>query len=114
MRIVAILSMSYITTRIVKTKTSVAKILRVPVENQFTTLRAIKFSPCALTAMDIARIPHLCPAMSRGCDRDILQAEMPTSLGYPYDILDYPKDILFISDFHQIRYPEDVRRTLLF
>ena len=49
---IAILSMSYITTRIVKAQTSVAKIPRVPVENQFTTLSvvkiAIKFSPCAL------------------------------------------------------------------
>ena len=48
--IIAILSMSYITTRIVKTKTSAAKISRVPVENQITTLSvvkiAIKFSPC--------------------------------------------------------------------
>ena len=48
--IIAILSMSYITTRIVKTYTSVAKISRVPVENQITTLNvvkiAIKFSPC--------------------------------------------------------------------
>ena len=48
--IIAILSMSYIATRIVKTYTSVAKIPRVPVENQITTLRvvkiAIKFSPC--------------------------------------------------------------------
>ena len=52
--IIAILSMSYITTRIVKTqaykKTSVAKIPRVPVENQITTLSLvkidIKFSPC--------------------------------------------------------------------
>ena len=47
--IIAILSMSYITTRIVKTYTSVAKIPRVPVENQITTLSvvkiAIKFSP---------------------------------------------------------------------
>ena len=47
--IIAILSMSYITTRIVKTYTSVAKILRVPVENQITTPSvvkiAIKFSP---------------------------------------------------------------------
>ena len=42
--IIAILSMSYITRRIVK-------IPRVPVENQITTLSvvkiAIKFSPCA-------------------------------------------------------------------
>ena len=49
--IIAILSMSYITTRIVKTLTSVAKIPRVPVENQITTLSvvkiAIKFSPCS-------------------------------------------------------------------
>ena len=49
---IAILSMSYITTRIVKTYTSVAKISRVPVENQITTLSvvkiAIKFSPCRL------------------------------------------------------------------
>ena len=48
-RIIAILSMSYITTRIVKTYTSVTKISRVPVENQITTLRvvniAIRFSP---------------------------------------------------------------------
>ena len=48
--IIAILSMSYITIRIVKTYTSVAKISRVPVENQITTLSvvkiAIKFSPC--------------------------------------------------------------------
>ena len=48
--IIAILSMSYITTRIVKTLTSVAKIPRVPVENQITTLGVvkitIKFSPC--------------------------------------------------------------------
>ena len=48
--IIAILSMSYITTRIVKTYTSVAKISRVPIENQITTLSvvkiAIKFSPC--------------------------------------------------------------------
>ena len=47
--IIAILSMSYITTCIVKTWTSVAKIPRVPVENQITTLNvvkiAIKFSP---------------------------------------------------------------------
>ena len=52
--IIAILSMSYttrITTRIVKTQTSVAKIPRVPVENQISTLSvvkiAIKFSPCS-------------------------------------------------------------------
>ena len=48
--IIAILSMSYITTRIVKTQTSVAKIPRVLVGNQITTLSvvkiAIKFSPC--------------------------------------------------------------------
>ena len=48
--IIAILSMPYITTRIVKTYTSVAKILRVPVENQITTLSVVtirmKFSPC--------------------------------------------------------------------
>ena len=48
--IIAILSMSNITTCIVKTWTSVAKIPRVPVENQITTLSvvkiAIKFSPC--------------------------------------------------------------------
>ena len=48
--IIVILSMSYITTRIVKTQTSVAKIPRVPVENQITTLSvvkiAIKFSSC--------------------------------------------------------------------
>ena len=47
----AILSISYITTCIVKTYTSVAKIPRVPVENQITTLGvvkiAIKFSPCS-------------------------------------------------------------------
>ena len=44
--IIAILSMSYITTRKVK----MAKIPRVPVENQITTLSmvkiAIKFYPC--------------------------------------------------------------------
>ena len=49
--IIAILiGKSYITTRIVKTQTSVAKIPRVPVENQITTLSvvkiAIEFSPC--------------------------------------------------------------------
>ena len=48
--IIAILSMSYITGRIVKKLASVAKIPRVPVENQITTLSvvtiAIKFSPC--------------------------------------------------------------------
>ena len=48
--IIAILSISYITTRIVKTQTSVAKIPRVPVENPITTPSvvkiAIKFSPC--------------------------------------------------------------------
>ena len=47
---IAILSMSYITTRIVKIYTSVAKIPRVPVENQISTLGvvniAIKFPPC--------------------------------------------------------------------
>ena len=51
-RIIAILSMSYITIRIVKTQTSVAKIPRVPAENQITTLSvvkiAMKFSPCTL------------------------------------------------------------------
>ena len=36
--IIAILGISYITTRIVKTQTSVEKIPRVPVENQITTL----------------------------------------------------------------------------
>ena len=50
--IIAILSMSYITTRIVKTQTSVEKIPRVPVENQITTINvvkiALKFSPCTL------------------------------------------------------------------
>ena len=49
--IIAMVSMSYITTRIVKTYTSVAKISRVPAENQITILSvvkiAIKFSPCA-------------------------------------------------------------------
>ena len=48
--IIAILSMPYITTRIVKTYTSVTKIPRVLVENQITILSvvkiAIKFSPC--------------------------------------------------------------------
>ena len=43
--------MLYITTRIVKTYTSVEKIPRVPVENEITTLTvvkiAIKFSPCS-------------------------------------------------------------------
>ena len=50
--IIAIPSMLYITTRIVKTQTSVAKIPRVPVENQITTLSvitiAIQVSPCTL------------------------------------------------------------------
>ena len=50
--IIAILSMSYIITRIVKILTSVAKISRVPVEYQITTLSvvriAIKFSPCMI------------------------------------------------------------------
>ena len=48
--IIAILSMSFITTRILKK--SVAKIPRVPVENQITTLRVVKiaisFSPCSI------------------------------------------------------------------
>ena len=48
--IIAILSMSYIAMRIVKTETSMAKIPRVLVENQIITLSvvkiAIKFSPC--------------------------------------------------------------------
>ena len=48
--IIAILSMSYINTRIVKTQKSVAKIPRVPVENQITTVSVVKiaiiFSPC--------------------------------------------------------------------
>ena len=48
--IIAILSMSYITTHIVKTETSVAKIPSLLVENQITTVSvvkiAIKFSPC--------------------------------------------------------------------
>ena len=56
--IIAILSMSYITTDIVKTQTSVAKIRRVPVENQITKLRvvkiAVKFSPC--TATDSSKV----------------------------------------------------------
>ena len=51
-RIIAILSMSYITTRIVKAWKSMAKIPRVPVENQITTQSevkiAIKSSPCAV------------------------------------------------------------------
>ena len=50
--IIAIFNMSYITIRIVKTSTSVARIPRVPVENQITTLGvvkiAMKFSPCVL------------------------------------------------------------------
>ena len=50
--IIAMLSMSYNTTGIVKTYTSVAKILGVPVENQITTLSvvkiAIKLSPCRI------------------------------------------------------------------
>ena len=48
--VIAILSISYFITRIVKTYTSVAKISRVPVGNQITTLSVvkitIKFSPC--------------------------------------------------------------------
>ena len=50
--IIAILSMPYITTSIVKTQTNVAKIPRVLEENQITTLSvvkiAIRFSPCCL------------------------------------------------------------------
>ena len=42
--IIAILNMSYIATRIVKTSTSVTKIPRVPVENQITTLSVVKIS----------------------------------------------------------------------
>ena len=53
MGIIPILSMSYITTRIVKRQTNVAKIPRVPIENQIITLIvikiAIKFSPCMKT-----------------------------------------------------------------
>ena len=41
--IIAILSMSYVTTHVVKTQTSVAKIPRVPVEKQITTLSVVKF-----------------------------------------------------------------------
>ena len=48
--IIAILSMSYITRHIVKIQTSVAKIPRVLLENQITTLSVVKiatkFSPC--------------------------------------------------------------------
>ena len=44
--IIAILSMSYITTRIVKTKTSVAKIPRMPGITLNVVKIAIKFSPC--------------------------------------------------------------------
>ena len=62
MVIIAILSMSYITTRIVKTKRSVAKILRVPVENQITTLSvvkiAIKFSPCTREKFIFEELPN--------------------------------------------------------
>ena len=39
---IAILSMSHTPTRIVKTYTSVAKIPRVPIENQITTLSVVK------------------------------------------------------------------------
>ena len=50
MGIITILSMSYITKRIVKTYTSVAEIPRVPIEKQITILSVvkitIKFSPC--------------------------------------------------------------------
>ena len=42
--IIAMLSMAYITTRIVKALTSVAKIPRVPVENQNTTLSVVKIT----------------------------------------------------------------------
>ena len=58
---IAILSMSYITTRIVKTWTSEAKIPRVPVEIQITTLSvvkiAIKFCPrrnCSTTFLKLS------------------------------------------------------------
>ena len=57
--IIAILSMSYIITRIVKKYTSVAKIPRAPVENHITTLSvvkvAIKFSSCG-TALPTSRL----------------------------------------------------------
>ena len=42
--IIAILSMLYITTRIVKTYTSVAKIPRVPVENEIAKLSVVKYA----------------------------------------------------------------------
>ena len=42
--IIDILSMSCITTRIVKTWTSVAKIPRVSIENQVSTLRVVKIN----------------------------------------------------------------------
>ena len=58
--IIDIPSMSYITTHIVKTQTSVAKIRRVPVENQIITLSvvkiAIKFSLCTNRIKTIAEI----------------------------------------------------------
>ena len=41
------------------------------------------------------------------------RAETPISMGYLYDILGYPTDILFICDFHKMGYPEDVRRKSL-
>ena len=55
--IIAILSKSYITTRIVKTYTSVAKIPKVPVQIKITTLSVvkidIKFSPCSFVMFHI-------------------------------------------------------------
>ena len=61
--IIAILSMLFITTRMVKTWTSVAKISRVLVENQVTTLSvvkiAIKFSPCRETECMYAQVHRL-------------------------------------------------------
>ena len=44
MAIIAIFSMSYITTRIVKTQTSVAKIPRLPIEKQITILSVLKIA----------------------------------------------------------------------
>ena len=69
--IIAILSMSYITTRVVKTQKCVVKITRVPVENEITTLSvvkiAIKFSPCILVgrARPLSTFAKLCDLQQR-------------------------------------------------
>ena len=58
--IIAILNMSYITTRIVKTYTSVAKIPRVPVENQITSLTVVKITIKFFPCKDFSTIKKFC------------------------------------------------------